>query len=326
MMAGPFAHMILVDTLCQDASVLDSIDTLTKKMKQGLMKFPKFCELGAASPDCPYLKLLSEEAARWGNIMHYWKTADFIRRAVPYVHNLDWRSADTLKCFAWLFGYTAHVVTDSTVHPVVNLRVGPYEQNKKEHRRCELHQDTYIFQKLTEDDIGTAEYVRRCGIGSCADPTNRHRLDPAISELWRRGLKGVPLGSVTMKGGLLPAPESPPDPDDWFRHYVKMLDKFAEEGGRVPRLCREIGEDAGLFYPEFREVDQSYIEKLPTPDNTTTDYDQLFERAQQNVRSSWRELGAALDSGDENLFTLANVDLDTGLAEDGSFVHWRNNA
>jgi hypothetical protein len=183
-MPGTFAHITLVDTICQDADALDAINTLTPSMKGALMRFSNFCELGAVSPDTPYLKLLSKDAKCWANTMHYWKPADFIRRAVPQLYGMNFGATDTKKCFAWLFGYSAHVVADYTVHPVINLRVGPYEQNQLHHRLCELNQDVYIFHKLGLGDVSTAEYIKRCGIESCADEGDDDRLDPAVRKLW----------------------------------------------------------------------------------------------------------------------------------------------
>ncbi len=322
-MAGTFAHITLVDSLCQNADALDTISSLTTKMKRALMQSVNFCEFGAVSQDTPYLKLLCADAARWANVMHYWQTTEFIRRAIPYVNALDFRRTDTQKCFAWLFGYTAHIVTDFTVHPVINLRVGPYEQNKLRHRVCELNQDVYIFHKLGFGDVSTAEYIKRCGIESCADEADDDKLDPDIRKLWCYCLEGFPPGSIKMKDGL-PAPKDPPDPDEWFAHYVGMIDKFAEEGGKFPWLCREIIGSKGLVYPQLNEVDQTFIQNLKMPDSTTADYDYVFEQAQQNIMKSWCELGAALDAGDQSLFTLANGDLDTGLNEYNQSICWGN--
>jgi len=108
-MAGTFAHLTLIDKLCRDAAVLDGIETLAPAMKGDLKNFRPFCELGAISPDAPYLQLLSGDASRWGNVMHDWKTADFVRHAIPLVFNMDFRRAETQKCLAWLFGYAAHL-------------------------------------------------------------------------------------------------------------------------------------------------------------------------------------------------------------------------
>jgi hypothetical protein len=322
-MAGTFAHITLVDSLCQDADILDSIPGLTSKMKYSLMKFVNFCELGAISPDAPYLKLSSKDAARWANFMHYWKTADFIRRAVPYVYAMDFRTTDAQKCLAWLFGYGAHIVTDLTVHPVVNLRVGLYEQNKREHRRCELNQDVYIFHELGFGDVSSAEYIERCGIQSCAAEGQRGKLDPAIRKLWCYCLDDGPLGSIQMKNGL-PAPHALPDPDEWFAHYVTMIGKFAEEGGRIPWLSREIVEAHGLVFPQLNEVDYTFIEGLILPDGTTGNYDQVFERARKNVMQTWDELGTALDTNRPDLLTLVNGDLDTGIADNNQHIFWQN--
>ena len=58
------------------------------------------------------------------------------------------------------------------------------------------------------------------------------------------------------------------------------------------------------------------------PNGTTANYDQVFEQAKRNVMKSWGELGAALDAGDGGLFTLANGDLDTGLADNNQSIFW----
>ena len=321
-MAGPFAHMILADTLCQGPDLLDSIKTLTGNMKFGLMSFSKFVELGAVSPDLPYLKRVGGNATPWGNVMHYWKTGDFIRSAVPYIYDLDWRQSDTLQCIAWLFGYTAHVVTDCTIHPVVNLRVGRYEGHELEHRLCEMHQDAHIFHKITGQAIEKAEYVKSCGIAECKDGTSRKRLNKAVQELWTDCLKSIAVEPVKMENK--PAPKHPAAPDGWFLQYVLMIDDFAEEGGRFPWLFRRLGKKKGFFYPTLNEIDESFIAQLKTPFKTRISYDQLFEQAQRNVQDAWSSLGVALDKGKPDLFTLPNMDLETGLTEKGEPIFWRN--
>ena len=321
-MAGTFAHLTLVDKLCRDAAALDGIDTLTLAMKAALKNFRPFCELGAISPDAPYLQLLSGDASRWANVMHYWKTADFVRHAIPLVFNMDFRLAETQKCLAWLFGYAAHLVTDLTIHPVVKVRVGSYDQNKRMHRLCEINQDVYIFHKQGFGDITTAEYIDGCGIKSCADPDDRGKLDPAVRALWSDCLKGYPTGSISMKNAL-PAPEHDPDPDAWFRHYVRLLDKFVEDGGVSPILLRNISEVAGLVYPRFSDLDMMFINNLEIPgEGEPTNYGDVFDRTRQNTLSTWRELGAALDKGDQDLFRLSNCDLDTGRDDNNRLIFW----
>jgi hypothetical protein len=62
-MAGTFIHLALVYSLCRDVDALESIPYLTKPMKRALMGFMKFCDLGAVSPDYPYLR----QCSRLGN-------------------------------------------------------------------------------------------------------------------------------------------------------------------------------------------------------------------------------------------------------------------
>jgi|WetSurMetagenome_2_1015567.scaffolds.fasta_scaffold61606_2 hypothetical protein len=320
-MAGPFAHIMIVDQICQIPKNLNSIVTLTKPIRYALRHFNKFCELGAVSPDCPYLRLGDNEAAGWANVMHYWQTADFIRRAISYINDLGLDSTEGQKCIAWLFGYTAHIVTDLTIHPVVNLRVGPYEQNKVEHRRCEMNQDAYIFNKLTSAEIVTAEFLRSCGIINCTDELNKNKLDSAIRKLWCHCLNDVSLDKVKINEGL-PVPKKPPEPDGWFLSYSLMMDKFAEEGKRLIYFFRQFADDEGLIYPSSDEVDQTYIYNLKIPGGTRGDYDVVFERAGQQVFKVWDWLGDALVQRNQNLFTLVNGNLDTGLATDNTPIFW----
>jgi hypothetical protein len=184
-----------------------------------------------------------------------------------------------------------------------------------------VNQDVYIFSKKQHQEIVDAEFLKRCGIKSCADETDEDKLDPAIRKLWCHCLDGYPRNTIRMKDGL-PAPKGPPDPDEWFDHYVDTMDDFVEEGGKLPLLCRSIAEAQGLVYPELHEVDQSFIRNLKTPDGTTMSYEQVFKRAQQNIIKNWRELGAAFGAGNPDLLTLANGDLDTGLNEDDQPIFW----
>ena len=41
-----------------------------------------------------------------------------------------WTCDAQQKGLAWLLGYCAHVATDVTIHPVVEMKVGPYDENK----------------------------------------------------------------------------------------------------------------------------------------------------------------------------------------------------
>ena len=134
----------------------------------------KFCELGAVSPDYPYLALGDENANVWADYMHYDQTVEMIRAGARHLKSKDGRSWQ--KGTAWLLGYAGHVATDVAIHPVVKLRVGPYLANPTEHRLCEMHQDAYIWPRLMNlGEVGVSEHLTS-GIGQCGDSA-----DPAGS-------------------------------------------------------------------------------------------------------------------------------------------------
>ena len=122
-----------------------------------VLDYFRFCELGAISPDYPYLDIAHPDACQWADRMHYQKTGDMVKTGIDLIRKLDGTAQQ--KAFAWLLGYTSHVVTDETIHPVVELKVGEYQKNKGRHRICEMHQDAYIFQQLNIGEIGLAEHL-----------------------------------------------------------------------------------------------------------------------------------------------------------------------
>ncbi len=126
-MAGTFTHwMVVEDALAKlpsDAKGL-KLDLLPKKRPHVL--------LGAVSPDLPYLtdpvndSLLKTHS--WADRMHYQNTGSFIRHGME---NLLFRKGDEFNtCYAWLFGYASHVITDAVIHPVVNAsRPIPFQRH-----------------------------------------------------------------------------------------------------------------------------------------------------------------------------------------------------
>jgi hypothetical protein len=319
-MAGTYAHITLVYTLCRDADLLKSIPSLKPAVKRALMMFENFCELGAVSPDLPYLTFLDKNSTGWANVMHYWTTADFIRSCIPHVYNMKYSTSEAQRCIAWLFGFTAHVVTDLTVHPIVNLKVGPYKGHELEHRLCEMNQDVYIFHEMKLGDVTNAEFIGGSGIASCIDLDNKHKLYSPIATLWGKALSSISRDSITMEAGL-DKPSDDPEPDKWFHNYVLAMDKVAEEGGYLPPLLRRLAEDKGVVYPSYEEMNRGYVDNLASPGGGTINYNEVFRRAQDNVKQIWSELGQALDTGKAQSFTLANGNLDTGLIDTKS-IFW----
>lgn len=319
-MPAAYAHIAVVDCLLP-GGVLARIASLTDAMQGGLMESKKYVELGAVSPDYPFLDVGDRNAAGWGNVMHYWKSADFVRRAIPdIVQLIEEDSPEKDHAMAWLFGYVAHVVTDLTVHPIVFLKVGPYEQNKIGHRLCELNQDVYIFPERIGLTISEADILRKKsgGIGACVDAHGR--LNPAVADVWKACLSdNTPLGSVDM-GERVEKPAAAPDPQEWHERYVAVMG-MARRGGHLPVAGRTL-EETGLAYPDVAD-EETYIKNLLTPEKTRIHYNDLFGRALGNVKEHWDRLGEALCKNDPGLFTLANANLDTGRDTSKKTIFWK---
>jgi hypothetical protein len=315
-MPGTFAHILLVDSLCR-GDCLDEIDELGSTLKLALTTNRKFCELGAVSPDYPYLVLLDKESAGWANVMHYWKTADFVRRAVYHLLHSGFgplESEDAQRGLAWIFGYAAHVVADLTVHPVIECKVGPYEGHETAHRICEMHQDAHIFHVRLGKEIQSLEYIDRAGLRDCGERVGEtDRLAPAIAGLWQMVLDEIPLPALA--GQQWPArPQHRAEPDHWHHHYVNTIDLIGHKQQYL-LLARGIAEPQGFIYPHFKDVEAQYVANLDTPANIRMSYTEIFERARQNILTVWRQIGTALAVGDPELVTLVNGNLDTGRAD-----------
>jgi len=305
-MAGTYAHIILADTLCHNESLSRKFPTA---IRQALKNHRPFCKFGAIGPDCPYV-VGSTGATQFANFMHYLRTADFVRYAIPKIYEMNFGSSDARACIAWIFGYTAHLVTDMTMHPVISRKFGAYSasaRNRKKHRLCELNQDVYITNERLGVEVVGSNFMRISEFGACAAPGNRRHLHPAIKRLWAYILDQYPR-SETKKYVRLPKQSL--QLDVWYATYMNIFDNVVTKGnGFLKHL--------GLGYPRLAEVDRVYIEGLPTADGSTVGYDYLFEKALENVAASWLELSAALDVGNKELFTLKNGNLDTGLADVG---------
>jgi hypothetical protein len=316
-MAGAFAHMMVADSLCEEPDFLDSAGRIGEIAGYAVGEFQNFCELGAVSPDLPYLDLLHANSKGWANVMHYWRTSDIIRSGVSYFtsKNLEAHDDDLLRSLAWLFGYSAHVATDLTVHAVLMASGYPYATNHRGHRFCELNQDAYIFKKVKGADASDVHYIENCGIDSCADPGDPDKLLSAIREVWTSCLSCITPSEVHNANGE-PGPTAAPTPDAWFADYTRRLGEFAEQGGGFVLFFREILVAERVSLPKSGQVDMKYITDLKTPTGQATNYDEVFKMTLTNVQTTWLELCAALAAKDQNRFALKNADLDTGEADD----------
>ena len=297
-MPGAYAHITIVNEL-RDTRRLQNAG-VEKKVIRAALRWFKFSELGAVSPDYPYLALGDAGAAKWADLMHYDRTGEVIHAAIRRLRLMSGEPAE--KCMAWLLGYASHVVTDTTIHPVVELKVGPYAENKTGHRICEMHQDTYIFQRMNLQ-VQLAEHLSS-GISRCVSRDSVDLLDPDLTNFW-----------VALLAEVHPAEaaRNPPDPNKWHRGFQLGVDKIAEEGDRLWPIARHVAQACGLTYPSVSDLDPQYLEQLRTPSGPM-DYDAIFDAARQNVLGGWVVASNALVDKKQEQFVaaLGNWNLDTG--------------
>lgn len=307
-MPGAFAHITLVNEL-KEPQRLESLPGFSPDAITAVLDFFKFCELGAVSPDYPYLAVGDSNAAKWADMMHYINTGDMIKAGIRHIKKL--RSHNRRKAFAWLLGYSAHVATDVTIHPVVELKVGPYAENKTAHRVCEMHQDAYIFQRLNLGQIGLSEHLDS-GIWGCCE-ANSNRLDTVISGLWSKMLQETYPEEFAV---------NPPDIDKWHRRFKVMVDEIGEEGNRLMPIARHLAVNCGLTYPASDNVDQQFIKSLKVPDGRM-DYDPIFDKAIDSVGSVWSLVAKGIFANDSTyLAQIGHWNLDTGKDTNDQYVFW----
>lgn len=308
-MPGAYAHMTLVNLLKETARLEGSAGFPNAAIPAVLDHF-KFCELGAVSPDYPYLAVDDSDAAKWADLMHYENTGEIIKRGVEAVRGETGATRD--KCLAWLLGYTAHVSMDVTIHPVVEMKVGEYAENKTAHRVCEMNQDAHIFERLGLGDIGLSEHLDS-GISACSSADDPDAVDPDIARIWSKCLEAVHPSEYE---------NNRPDINRWHSRFRFMVDTIGEEGVNLIPLARHVAVNQGLTYPRFDEIDQQYIQNLQTPQGRM-DYDAIFNQALENVLHVWGWVASGVFDNDQTyLAEIGNWNLDTGRNEAGAYVFW----
>ena len=305
-MPGAYTHLTMA-SLLGSPNALAGLGGLSKKELGPLLLYNKFFELGVVGPDYPYLSVVSSEALAWANAMHYNRTGDRLKAGVQFVQRMS--GPEKYKALAWLLGFTSHIITDVTIHPVIELKVGPYAQNKKAHRTCEMHQDVFIYKKMDVGDIYYASFLKN-GIATCTDPNNADRLDPTICDVWGYMLKTTDSELYQVNA---------PDFHAWHRWFKALLATAAPSGLFAWSRHMAIGD--GFIYPTT--ADATYINSLQIPGGGSLPYLDIFQKARINVRKYWSIVIRACLAGDETaLPRIKNWDLDTGKDETGIITFW----
>lgn len=304
-MPGAYAHLTLANeasapALLERANV--PLDAIT-----AILDWKKFVELGAVSPDLSYL-IFTGNAKKWADKMHYVRSGDVIKSMARRVR-AERNPMLLKKKLAWLLGYTLHVGGDTTIHPVVRLKVGDYEQNKTAHRICEMNQDAYIFQRLNVGPLGLGDFLSK---SICACNDEEGNLDSSIVGLWEAALEECYPDEFS---------ENRPTINAWFQSFNWWVGEIG--GLSLIPLARHVCIGEGLAYPSLNEIDYQYIHALRTPRNIPMPYDEIFDFAKTKVVSLWATVADYVINGNEcALERILNLNLDTGEDSEGTIRMW----
>lgn len=307
-MPGAFAHITAVNVASANTALKGL--TMPNNAKKALAQNKRYVELGCVSPDYPYLAIMDSAQNKWADEMHYNNVGKLINALIQQVKTVDSEQFD--KAFAWLCGFVAHVAADITIHPVVEMKVGPYAENAKQHRICEMNQDAYIWPlRMQLGDIGFADRVKE-NIGSCVDSNDDRLIDPVINTIWCAALSTVYPDY---------AQQCQPNINAWHKGFQLVVD-HAEESHRLFPWARHVASKQGLTYPLHEEVNRTFIEGLKTPVGHKH-YDEIFDKAVETIQLFWQQTANAVFAEQTNPF-FKNWDLDTGRCEDGHLTAWEN--
>ena len=96
--------------------------------------------------------------------------------------------------------------------------------------------------------------------------------------------------------------------------------KIGESGNVLFPFARHVAANQGLVYPVAAEI--QYIQGLEVPSGLTMDFEEIFQKALNNVVELWGWLALSLQKQDSSLDTLTSWSLDTGIYENDRMVYW----
>ncbi|MFB3885136.1 MAG: zinc dependent phospholipase C family protein [Thermodesulfobacteriota bacterium] len=313
-MAGAFTHFILCDVAKSKRSELGL------ELWQLLNRHYRFLFLGAASPDLPYLSVRSGRI-NWADVMHYEKTNSIVETGYAQLKKsfaskspfaIHPEPVEWIK-FVWLMGYVSHLIADATIHPVVEATVGPYEENKGEHRLCELTEDSIIYNIYRRGEIRYSEFsevIKFC---------DESRYFVELIDFW-----------TELMLSNYPEKKEEPRPAIWFITYGEAIDA-AEGGSQFVALFRHIGLGASLIYKTSEEIEKEYpqdylkyFKEVRLPGASKGPFKEAaFEKAMDNVISAWKKLYEGLKSEIVVSQIVKNWNLDTGVdMGSGEVTYW----
>ena len=81
-MSGAYAHLTMVN-LMRESKRLETELRFSNPASAALLTNLKFCELGAVSPDYPYLAVGDSGAEKWADLMHWTRVGRMLKEGTP---------------------------------------------------------------------------------------------------------------------------------------------------------------------------------------------------------------------------------------------------
>jgi hypothetical protein len=315
-MPGTYAHLMITEKALEQFLGYQAIG---EKLRGSVLAYSHLTHLGSVGPDYPYLDLIQPKQKHWADHMHYRHTGDAVKTMAQRLLTLGDQALREKKFiipFCWTLGYISHVTGDLVIHPVVMNVVGPYEENEREHRHCEMIQDAVIYHRIRNGaEIEHSGLMRILQL--CSQPGDKDRIHPSLRSFWRRILNTH-------------FPEecrsNYPDIDEWHDQFEDMINLAGTPVFIGPIL------DPGHQYT-YKKTDEitteernSFIDRLPLPGNKIGTYEDLFQKAVSQVSAHWLLLSKGISTGniDPFLSAITNCDLDTGKdLQTGDLAYWQ---
>jgi hypothetical protein len=304
-MAGAFTHMAVV------SAALTQFPGASK-LGAPLRRYSNFLTLGSVSPDIPYLAYLAGGGFKWADVMHYHQTNGIVHNGLHSLQYSKLKGKEWDCQLAWLAGFAGHLVTDATIHPIVEAIVGPYtdKNSRAPHMECEMVQDIMILKEVMGLELSAAQYTnhfRDCQTNSAFS---------AVEEFWAELAKiNCPAGEKLSVSSVLDS-------------YAALIDT-AEGGSKFAKVCRHF--DSSLVYRtsddlknNHQDLVRKYYQNIVLPNGLPGTFKiNGFDFAVSNLVTVWSKIQSALFTTEKISEILPNWNLDTGVDQvTGKRTYW----
>lgn len=281
-MAGQFTHILVAK---------HALDGLQVKTGLPFLNHKSYIYAGAVAPDLPYFLKGYGSSFDWAERMHHKNTKEAILAGLEY---LDKKKS--IESEAWFMGYIAHVITDMTIHPVVNAISGPYYTSKKveeaqhSHRYTEMIQDSFVVSEFCQSDFNLDDFSKM--LLKVSNKISNREISEKIKNIWIEMLRSSDEDLFKRKV---------PKIDKWYDNYLDFMTNPVDASVlKEEELVKFLGVKA-ILYKDINMINEAilkkYITNLPFPEMSNEmqyileskplNYSDVFNRTVLLVMDIW---------------------------------------